>query len=89
MNELNIVNLIAKYSSLNKRDNNTYILIVSLQDNLDNNISIPILINKNLYESLLDYCIEDDILGIKGLISLCEDQIQIVGNKIILLSSKK
>lgn len=46
MNELNIVNLITKYSSLNKRDNNTFILIVSLQDNLDNNISIPILINK-------------------------------------------
>lgn len=89
MNELNSINLIAKYSSLTKRDNNTYILIVSLQDKLNNNISIPILINQNLYELLLEYCIENNMLGIKGFISLCEDQIQIVGNKITLLSSKK
>ncbi len=88
MNGLNTVTLVARYHSLVK-SNNDYTLIVTIKDESDCDMTIPISINKSLYEILSDYCNENGILGIKGFISLNENQIQIVATKISTLSSNK
>ena len=89
MNGLNTLTLVVRYRSLVKNNDNTYTLIVTIKDDSDCDKTIPICINKSLYEILSDYCNDNDVLAIKGFISLNENQIQIVATKISMLSSGK
>ena len=50
---------------------------------------IPITINKHLYDLFIEHCEDNALVGIKGFISIENNELIIVATKVSLLSSKK
>ena len=85
---LNTVILIGRYYSV-KESNDCYSLSLVVKDSSDCDITIPITINKHLYDLFIEHCEENTLVGIKGFISIEKNELIIVAAKVSLLSSKK
>lgn len=85
---LNTVMLIGRYYSVNE-SNDCYSLSLIVKDSSDCNMTIPIAINKHLYDLFLEHCEDNDLVSIKGYISIKDNEVIIVASKIKFLSLKK
>lgn len=88
MNMLNTVMLIGRYYSVNE-SNDYYSLSLIIKDSSDCDMTIPIAINKHLYDLFLKHFEDNDLVGIKGYISIKDNDLIIVASKVTFLSSRK
>ena len=88
MNMLNTVMLVGKYYSVNE-SNDCYSISLIVKDSSDCDVTIPIAINKHLYDLFLESCNDNILVGIKGIISARDYELIIVATKISLLSTRK
>ena len=85
---LNTVMLVGKYYSVNE-SNDCYSISLIVKDSSDCDVTIPIAINKHLYDLFLESCNDNILVGIKGIISARDYELIIVATKISLLSTRK
>lgn len=85
---LNTVMLVGKYYSVNE-SNDFYSLALIVKDNSDCDVTIPIAINKHLYDLFLENYNDNILVGVKGIISARDNDLIIVATKISLLSTRK
>lgn len=88
MDMLNTIMLIGRYYSVNE-SNDCYSLSLVVKDSSDCDMPIPITINKHLYDLFIEHCEDNALVGIKGFISIENNELIIVATKVSLLSSKK
>ena len=88
MSMLNTIMLIGRYYSVNE-SNDCYSLSLIVKDSSDCDMTIPIAINKHLYDIFLEHCEDNDLVGIKGYIFINDNELIIVASKVTFLSSKK
>ena len=86
MNGLNTLMLIGKLQDIYESNDNFYISIIISDQYWD--MTIPININKHLYDMLKDHSEENGLIGIKGAIGIDNNQLCIIATKVTLLSKK-
>lgn len=84
----NTVMLIGRYYSVNE-SNDCYSLSLIVKESSDCDMTIPIAINKHLYDLFLENCNDNILVGVKGIISVIDNELIIVATKISLLSTRK
>lgn len=88
MSMLNTVILIGRYYSVNE-SNDCYSVSLVVKDESNCDMTIPVSINKHIYDLFLKHCEEKDLVGIKGFISIKDNELILIASKVTFLSSRK
>lgn len=86
MDGINTVLLVGKIHSVTNTKDKFYITIVI--SNNDGDLTIPIHINKQIYKAMKSCYKENDLIGIKGTISVDDNELCIIASKISILSKR-
>ena len=84
---LNNVMLIGRYYSISKVSEDEHILSLVISDK-DGDITIPVTVNKTIADRIDEFCNEGDLFGIKGFISVDNNQLCVIASKISFISKK-
>lgn len=91
---LNRVIIVGRIMEFNNEDNKLIIKIScprtykNEEGNYDTDI-IPIVTYNNISGNILEYCNKNDLIGVKGRVINCDNNISIVADKVTFLSNKK
>jgi len=66
--------------------NNTAIIVLEATDPTNDKFPLSFIISKDLSEQCSKYCHKNDLVGIKGFISLEDDEIKLVSTKISFMA---
>lgn len=65
------------------------IVTVKVTDSEDSTLILPVNASKDLYNIINENVIEDDLIGIKGFISIKNNKLELIASKITFLSQVK
>lgn len=84
---LNIVMLIGRYHSIGKVSEDVHILSLVIP-NEDGDITLPVTVNKTIADRINEFCNEGDLFGVKGVISVDNNQLCVIASKLSFISKK-
>lgn len=70
-------------------EENFGIITVKISDSIDNIHILPIVVSKDIYNIIRENVKKDDLMGIKGFISIKNKKMELVASKITFLSQVK
>ena len=84
---LNNVMLIGRYYSIDKVSDDVHILSLVISND-DGDTTLPITLNKTMTDKFNEFCYEGNLFGVKGFMSVDNNQLYVIASKLSFISKK-
>lgn len=84
----NNFNVIGRFKNYYESKDNKTIVSLILTNDINGSIILPFIVSKNMIDKMKDYMKENDLVGIKGNISISKQSIKLIATNVISLSDK-